>query len=151
MADSSRTIASAILMQRGDDENSPCHVIAYASRKLLPRATRYPVIELELLAIIFALNKFHHHMYDMPTTVLNNHRSLQWLNSLVKHSSRLARWALILQEYDITTQYIRGEHQLPDCFIGLPAVTQTTVGISKLRHEEMCENMCTYRLIRQTV
>jgi len=119
MADSSRTTASAILMQRGDDETSPCHIIAYASIKLLPRETRYPVIELELLAIIFSLQKFHHDIFQKPTLILTDHKPLQWLNSLVKHSSRLARWALILQDYDVTTQYIKGEHQLADYFTRL--------------------------------
>jgi len=114
MADSSRTTASAIFMQRTGEESPAYYTISYASRKLLPNQTRYPVIELELLAIIFALTKFRHYIYGRPITIYSDHRPLVWLNSLVKHFSRLARWALLIQEYDIIMKYIKGEQQLAD-------------------------------------
>jgi len=34
-------------------------------------------------------------------------RALLW--SIVKHDSRMARWALMLQEMDIRTNYIKGK------------------------------------------
>ena len=117
MADTSRTTASAILMQRTGEESLANYTISYASRKLY--TTRYPITELELLSIIFALTKFRHYVYGKPITIYSDHRPLVWLNSLVKHSSRLARWALLIQEYDITMKYIKGEQQLADCFTRL--------------------------------
>jgi len=33
---------------------------------------------------------------------------------LAKHSSRLMRWILILQNYDIKVTYIKGEQQIAD-------------------------------------
>jgi len=44
---------------------------------------------------------------------------LQWLNSLVKHSPRLARWSMIIQNYDVTTVYIRGDQQPADALTRL--------------------------------
>jgi len=107
MADSSKIAASAILMQRENERaDSACYVVSYASRKLLPREQNYATIEQELLSILFALSKFNHYIYGHQISVYSDHRALKWLNSLVKHSPRLARWSLILQNYDITMHYV---------------------------------------------
>ena len=66
MADSSRTTASAMLMQLTGEESPAYYRMSYASRKLLPNQTRYPIIELELLSIIFALRKFRHYVLECP-------------------------------------------------------------------------------------
>jgi len=117
-ADTSSVALSAILMQRGDGD-ATSYVISYASRKLLPREQKYPIVELELMAIVFGLKKFNHWVYGRPIEVFTDHRPLQWLNSLTKHSARLARWSLVLQNYDITTSYISGDKQLADCLTRL--------------------------------
>jgi len=46
--------------------------------------------------------------------VKSDHRALAYMNSLVKSSSRLARWALTLQPYNLTVEYLPGDHQLAD-------------------------------------
>ncbi|XP_073153015.1 uncharacterized protein [Henckelia pumila] len=46
-----------------------CHVIAYASRQLKPHETRYPVHDLELAAIVFALNIWRHYLYGKSNAV----------------------------------------------------------------------------------
>ncbi|XP_073270442.1 uncharacterized protein [Primulina huaijiensis] len=40
------------------------HVVAYASRQMKPHETRYPVHDLELAAIIFALKIWRHYLYE---------------------------------------------------------------------------------------
>lgn len=117
--DASKQSISGVLMQF-DDVNQCDYVIAYASRKLLPRETRYSTIELELMAIVFALTHFHHWTYGKKTHVYSDHRPLMWLNSITKHSDRLARWALILQNYDVEVTYIKGEKQIADALTRLP-------------------------------
>ena len=107
-------------MQPGDSEDSPCHVIAYGSRKLLLRERKYATVELELMAIVYGLSKFYQFVYNCPVRVYIDHRPLQWLNSLTKHSARLARWSLVLQHHNITTTYIKGEQQLADALTRLP-------------------------------
>lgn len=105
---------SAILLQRENTEDKTGYAISYCSRKLEPREQRYPTIELELLAIVYALQKFRYWVYNKKVIVHTDHRPLEYLNSLSKHSSRLARYNLILQEYDIETRYIQGKNQLAD-------------------------------------
>jgi len=111
--DSSTVALSSILMQQ-DDKTQKNYVVAYASRKLLPRERNYAIVELELMAIVFALTKFKHWTHGKRIEVFSDHRPLQWLNSLSKHSGRLARWNLIIQDYDLITTYIPGEKQIAD-------------------------------------
>ena len=109
--------ASPIRHKQTDDQ-AP-HAVAYASRKLTVHEKNYSITELELLAIIFGLQKFRHICYDCEIKVITDLRPLQWLNSLVRHSSRLARWLLILQDYNVTTTYKRGSENVADCFTRL--------------------------------
>jgi len=125
--DASKISVSAILMQQDDEnenenENTPYqgrYVICYGSRKLLPRERNYSIIELELLAIVFGLLKFNHYVWNRKIDVYSDHKPLQWLNSLVKHSQRLAKWSMIIQNYDITMHYVPGKLQIADAFTRL--------------------------------
>jgi len=104
---------TAVLIQRENATDQIGYAISYCSRKLQPRETRYSVIETEILAITFALEKFRHWVYNR-NIIHSDHRPLQYLNSLSKHSSILARYNLILQEYDIEMRYVKGTDQLAD-------------------------------------
>ena len=105
---------SAVLIQRENPTDKSGYAISYCSRKLQPRETRYSVIETEILAITFSLEKFRYWVYNRKVIIHSDHRPLQYLNSLSKHSSRLARYNLILQEYDIEMRYVKGSDQLAD-------------------------------------
>jgi len=117
--DIAKVSLNAILMQHSDAEDQALHAVAYASRKLNSHEGNYPIIELELLAIILGLQKFRHICYDCEIKVVTDHGPLVWLSSLVKHSSRLACWLLILQDYNVTTTFKRGAENVADCFTRL--------------------------------
>jgi hypothetical protein len=66
--------------------------IAFASRALTDAESRYAQIEKELLAIVFAAEKFEHYIYGADKTlVLSDHRPLQHIfkTALSKTSPRL--------------------------------------------------------------
>ena len=125
--DASRVAISSILMQKDDEnenanENTPyrgSYVVCFGSRKLLPRERNYSIIELEILAIVFGLLKFNHYVWNRKVDVYSDHKPLQWLNSLVKHSQRLAKWSMVIQNYDITMHYVPGKQQIADAFARL--------------------------------
>ena len=118
--DASQKSLGCILMQPGDDDKAACHVTAYASKKLLPRERRHSTVELELAAICFGLNKFHEYLYNNEVKIFSDHRPLQWLSSLSKHSPRLARLNLIIQDYNVTTTYVKGQCQIADALTRMP-------------------------------
>ena len=113
--DSSKISVSAILMQKEDaNEDEIGHVICYGSRKLLPRERKYPIVELELLALVYGVLRYKHYIYGKKVDVFSDHQPIKWMNSLVKHNCRIARWALLIQDFDLTIHHVPGTHQLAD-------------------------------------
>jgi len=51
--------------------------VAYACRALTDAKTQYAQIEKELLAVVFAFNKFHHYTYGKEVTVESEHKPLE--------------------------------------------------------------------------
>ncbi|XP_042423270.1 uncharacterized protein LOC122010867 [Zingiber officinale] len=60
----------AVLMQRD-------RVVSYASRQLKDHERNYPVHDLELAAIIFALKIWRHHLYGITFEIYTDHKSLK--------------------------------------------------------------------------
>jgi hypothetical protein len=102
--DSSQSGLGAVLMQNG-------RPIAYASRSLTDAETRYAQIEKELLAIVFALDKFHQYTFGRHTNIESDHKPLEAIlsKSLSAAPRRLQGMMLRIQGYDITVTYKKGK------------------------------------------
>ena len=105
-SDASQFGVGATLLQRINGEE---RAIAYASRKLLPREQLYSTIERELLAVTFSLQKFEQYVYGREIRLETDHKPLLYLMSLADKSSRVARWALLLQRFDIHSSHLPGK------------------------------------------
>ena len=105
--DASDRGVGAVLSQLGDDEKD--HPVAYFSRKLLPRETRYSTIEKECLAIKLGIQAFSTYLLGRKFKVQTDHRSLKWLSQLKESNSRLTRWSLFLQTYDFSISHRSGK------------------------------------------
>ena len=112
--DASLHTVSAILVQEGNENTSKDHAVSYASRKLLDREVRFSVVEKEMLALVFALQKFRQWIFGRPIFAYTDHRAISFTNALSKHNSRLARWNLIIQQFNIKISYISGKDQVAD-------------------------------------
>ena len=75
-------------------------VIAYGGRKLLPAEKNYSVTEREALAVVAGIKHYQHYLYGAHFKVLTDHSAVRLLMSLKMPFGRLARWALLLQQYD---------------------------------------------------
>ncbi|CAF4468437.1 unnamed protein product, partial [Didymodactylos carnosus] len=85
------------------------HVIAYASRTLQPCERKYSAPERECLAIVWGTQHFRPYLEGRPFEVWTDHRSLQWLRSIKDPTSRLARWAMKLDAYDMVIKHRPGK------------------------------------------
>jgi len=93
--DSSQNGLGAYLLQEGGP-------VAYVSRALTPTEQSYAQIEKELLAIVFAMERFHTYVYGCKITIESDHRPLISIlkKSLTNAPRRLQRMLLRLQNYD---------------------------------------------------
>ena len=73
-SDASYQGLGCVLMQHGK-------VIAYASRQLRPNEVSYPVRDLELAAVVFALKIWRHYLYGETFQIFTDHKSLKYLMS----------------------------------------------------------------------
>ncbi len=99
--DASKSGLGAAVIQEG-------HPIAYASKSMTKSQTNYAQIEKELLAILFACEKFHDYIYGKRVSVETDHRPL--ITIYKKNApARLQRMLLKLQQYSIDLIYKSGK------------------------------------------
>ena len=101
-SDASQQGLGCVLMQHGK-------VIAYASRQLRPHEKSYPVHDLELAAVVFALKIWRHYLYGETFKIFTDHKSLKYLMSQKELNMRQRRWMELLKDYDCTLEYHPGK------------------------------------------
>ena len=105
--DTSGTGLGAVLSQLQDDGKE--HVIAYASRSLNQAEQNYSVTDQECLAIVWAIEHFHHYLELQPFEVVTDHSALKWLKTSKIPKGRRARWMMKLQLYNFTIRHRPGK------------------------------------------
>ena len=102
--DASQSGLGAAILQQGQP-------VAYASRALTPTEERYAQIEKELLAIVFACERFEPYIFGREeVNVETDHKPLEVivLKPLNAAPKRLQRMLLRLQKYDLRVKYKKG-------------------------------------------
>lgn len=90
------------------ERNKKEHPVAYASRTLNKAEQNYSTIEKELLAIVWCVKHYHQYLYGRKFKIITDHRPLVWLMNLKDPHSRLARWRIMLEDYDYEIVYKKG-------------------------------------------
>lgn len=98
-----------VIMQEYEGVNHP---IAYASRKLLERETRYSVEERECLAIMWGVSRFDRYLCGKQFVIETDHCGLQYMKEGRMKNARVMRWSLALQNYSFTIRYIKGSNNV---------------------------------------
>ena len=80
----------AVLGQSQDDKT--LHPIAYASRALSAAEKHYSITELEILAVVWAITHFHHHLYGNVVTVYTDHVAVKAVLETPNPTGKHARW-----------------------------------------------------------
>ena len=98
MCDASDYVVGAVLGQRVDKK---LNVIHYASKTLDSAQINYATTEKELLAVVFACDKFRPYIVDSKVTVHTDHAAIKYVMEKKDAKPRLIRWVLLLQKFDL--------------------------------------------------
>ncbi|RDY05894.1 Retrovirus-related Pol polyprotein from transposon 17.6, partial [Mucuna pruriens] len=103
MCDTSNSTLGAVLGQKARVSK-----LVHLSRTMDPTKLNYTTTEKELLAIVFALEKFHSYLLGSKIIVFFDHSTLRFLLKKLDAKLRLIRWMLLLQEFNIEIRYKKG-------------------------------------------
>nr|GEV66925.1 reverse transcriptase domain-containing protein [Tanacetum cinerariifolium] len=96
MCDASNFSIGAVLGQRKDKHFRPIH---YTSKTMTEAESNYTTTEKEMLAVVYAFEKFRFYLIMNKSIVYTDHSALKYLFSKIDSKARLLRWVLLLQEF----------------------------------------------------
>nr|GEY98050.1 DNA-directed DNA polymerase [Tanacetum cinerariifolium] len=109
MCDASDFAIGAVLGQRYEKHFRQIH---YASKTLTEAESNYTMTEREMLAVVYAFEKFRSYLIMNKCIVHTDHSALKYLFAKKDAKVRLLRWVLLLQEFDFDVLDAKGAENL---------------------------------------
>ncbi|GJS79973.1 reverse transcriptase domain-containing protein [Tanacetum coccineum] len=135
MCDASDYAIGAVLGQRVEKHFRPIH---YASKTMTEAESNYTTTEKEMLAVVYAFEKFRSYLIMNKSVVYTDHSALKYLFNRKDAKARLLRWVLLFQKFNFSVIDTKGaenyaaDHlsRLENPYENYPVVAD----ISKLNH-----------------
>nr|GEW33839.1 reverse transcriptase domain-containing protein [Tanacetum cinerariifolium] len=109
ICDASDFAIGAVLGQRYEKH---FWLIHYASKTLIKAESNYTTTEKEMLAVVYAFEKFRSYLIMNKCIVHTDHSALKCLFAKKDAKARLLRWVLLLQEFDFDVLDMKGDENL---------------------------------------
>ncbi|GJS89281.1 reverse transcriptase domain-containing protein [Tanacetum coccineum] len=134
MCDASDYAIGAVLGQRIEKHFWPIH---YASKRMIEAESNYTTTEKEMLAVVYAFEKFRSYLIMNKSIVYTDHSALKYLFAKKDAKARLLRWVLLLQEFDFKVIDTKG---LDDALWAFRTAYKTPIGCTpyKLVYGKSC-------------
>ena len=105
--DASDVAAGAVYMQVTEEGEEV--VIQYASYTFSGAEVRWPIMEKEAYAVVWAVSTFRSYLLGSPVTIRNDNSAVSTLKT-AKHA-KLKRWAIMMEEFEYTIVHRAGKLQ----------------------------------------
>ena len=120
--DASDSCIGAVLAQNFDEGERP---IQYLSHQLSNTQKRWPIIQKEAFAIVYAIQKFEHFLHGSKFVIKCDHKPLKYIFSSEMKNPKVQRWAMIISEHNCEIQYLEGKlNTKADFFSRVPRMPQ---------------------------
>jgi hypothetical protein len=96
--DASSIALGVVLAQPGEGDID--HPLAFSNMNLSTTEVNYTTTKKEGLAMVYALQKFHHYLLGGHFKMFTDHSTLKYLVNKTMLGGRISRWILLFQEYD---------------------------------------------------
>ena len=83
-------------------------MVYYVSKTLNEAQRNYTTTEKELLAVVYALDKFQSYLIGSDIVIFTDHSALKYLLTKQNSKDRLIRWVLLLQEFNLQIRDKKG-------------------------------------------
>jgi hypothetical protein len=100
--DASGTSLGGVLMQEG-------RVISYSSRQLRRHGEHYPTHDLELAAVVMALQTWCHYILRNMVHIYTDHKILKYIFTQLDLNMRQRRWLELIKDYELEVHYHSGK------------------------------------------
>jgi len=105
--DASKEDYGAALLQK-DEEEDLFHVVCFMSHKTSDTEKKLHSYELETLAVIQAIKKFRVYLFGTKFKLVTDCSALQKTLNKIDISLKVARWTLMLEEFDYEVEHRAG-------------------------------------------
>nr|GFB12827.1 reverse transcriptase domain-containing protein [Tanacetum cinerariifolium] len=109
MWDASNFAIGAVLGQHQEKHFRPIH---YASKTMTEAQSNYTTAEKEMLAVVYAFEKFRSYLIMNKSIMYTDHSALKYLFAKKDSKARLLCWVLLLQEFTFKVIDIKGAENL---------------------------------------
>ena len=84
------------------------YVVYYSSKTLNEAQRNYTTTKKELLAVVYALDKFRAYLVRSDIIIFTDHSALNYLLTKKNAKARLIRWVFLLQEFNLQIKDKKG-------------------------------------------
>jgi hypothetical protein len=103
---SSKGFGAILLQKQNDGKFRP---VRYLSKRTTESESKLHSYELELLAIVYAVEKFHVYLHGLRFKVVTDSDAVKMALNKKDINPRISRWALVLENYDYTVEHRAGK------------------------------------------
>jgi hypothetical protein len=105
------TCVGAVLTQECD-KTGLHRPIQFISKTLDSCKRKWPIVEKEGFALVFAINKLRPYLLGAKFTAYTDHKPLRSLFTKDFQSTKIQRWAVLLDKYGVSIEYIKGKNNV---------------------------------------